>query len=265
VLGRRPVRALVACAFAVLAIGAVPPVAADPAGGPVTVAATLNATPIGGHTVVIDPARTIGLAVTVGNPTNSVIHVHSVRLVGTALALTFFDYDTTVTFDVPAHGRTSRTLTLDLSDLDGQAVGLLPASVEVLDAGKTVLARASTVTDIRGSITSVYGVFGIAVLILTILAWATALLAMARRTLPANRWRRALRFLPAGFGTGIVAVITLSVLRLVAPAPAIELPVIACTAAIGLVLGYLTPQPLPADPTDATRETVDRTTERIHG
>lgn len=234
-------------------------------------AASLNATPIADHTVVIDPAHTIGLAITVGNTTNSVIHVHSVRLVGTALALTFFDYDTTVPFDVPAHGQTSRTLTLDLSDLDGQAVGLLPASVEVLDAGKTVLARANTVTDIHGSIDSVYGIFGIAVLVLTILAWATALLALARRTLPANRWRRALRFLPAGFGTGIVAVITLSVLRLVPPAPAIELPVIAFTAAAGLLLGYLTPQPLPADPattpldTGGTGDTVDLTTERIGG
>ena len=57
-------------------------------------------------------------------------------------------------------------------------------------------------------------------------------------------------------------------LRLVAPAPAIELPVIACTAAIGLVLGYLTPQPLPADPATTTLDTgdtVDLTTERIGG
>jgi hypothetical protein len=262
---------MVACAFAALAIGAAPPAAADPADGSVTVTATLNATPTADHTVVIDPSSAIGLAITVANGTDSVIHVHSVRLVGTALALTFFDYDTTIPFDVPAHGNVSRTLALDLSDLDGQAVGLLPASVEVLDAGKTVLTRANTVTDIHGSITSVYGIFGIAMLILTILAWATALLSMARRTLPANRWRRALRFLPAGFGTGIVAVITLSVLRLVPPAPAVELPVIAFTAAIGLVLGYLTPQPLPADPvttnrdTGDTGDTVDLTTERIGG
>jgi hypothetical protein len=199
--------------------------------------------------------------------------VHSVRLIGTALALTFFDYDTTVPFDVPAHGQASRTLSLDLSDLDGQAVGLLPASVELLDGSKAVLAGATTVADIQGSLTSVYVIFGIAVLVLTILAWAAALLAMARRTLPANRWRRALRFLPAGFGTGIVAVITLSVLRLVPPAPAVELPVIAFTAAVGLVLGYLTPQPLPALPVDAptttlpttTLPTVDVTTERIGG
>ena len=254
---------MIACAFAVLAVGAVPSAAADPAGGPVTVGATLNGAPTAGHTVVIDPAHAVELAVTVGNGTNSVIHVHNVRLVGTALALTFFDYDTTVLFDVPAHGQSSRTLTLDLSDLDGQAVGLLPASVEVLDPGKAVLASANTVTDIRGSLTSVYGVFGIAMLVLTILAWATALIAMARRTLPANRWRRALRFLPAGFGTGVVAVITLSVLRMVAPAPAVELPVIVCTAVIGLVLGYLTPQPVPVDPEMTT--TIDFSTERIAG
>lgn len=257
-----------ACAFTVLAIIAAPPAAADSSGGPVTVGAVLNGSPIAGHTVVIDPAHPVGLAVTVENGTGSVLHVHSVRLVGTALALTFFDYDTTVPFDVPAHGQASRTLSLDLSDLDGQAVGLLPASVDLLDESKTVLASANTVTDIRGSFTSVYGIFGIAMLVLTILAWAAALLAMARRTLPANRWRRALRFLPAGFGTGVVAVITLSVLRLVAPAPAVELPVIAFTAAVGLLLGYLTPQPLPPLPADAPTTTfasVDATTEGIRG
>jgi hypothetical protein len=256
---------VVACAFTVLATGAALPAAADPAGGAVTVDATLNSTPTEGHTVVVDPAHAVELAITVENGTNSVIHVHSVRLVGTALALTFFDYDTTVLFDVPSQGRVSRTLSLDLSDLDGQAVGLLPASVEVLDPGKAVLASADTVADIGGSLTSVYGVFGIAMLILTILAWATALLAMARRTLPPNRWRRALRFFPAGFGTGVVAVITLSVFRLVAPAPAVEIPVIVCTAVIGLVLGYLTPQPIPADPVPDAGDTVDLTTERMLG
>ncbi|GAA3439837.1 hypothetical protein [Kutzneria kofuensis] len=94
---------------------------------------------------------------------------------GTALALTFFAYDTTLPFDIAAHGRATRTFGLDLADLDGQAIGLLPASVELFDVGRNELAAVDTVTDVRGSILSVYGVFGIAVLLLTIAAWVTCL------------------------------------------------------------------------------------------
>ena len=47
------------------------------------------------------------------------------------------------------------------------------------------------------------------------------------------------------FGTGLVAVITLSVLRLVPPEPAVEIPVVLGAAAIAFLLGYLTPHPAP--------------------
>lgn len=52
---------------------------------------------------MVDPVGPVELSVMVSNCTNSVSHGHRVRLVGTALPLTFFDYDTTVPFDVPAH------------------------------------------------------------------------------------------------------------------------------------------------------------------
>jgi hypothetical protein len=94
---------------------------------------------------------------------------------------------------------------------------------------------------------SVYGVFGLAVFGLTVLAWAGALFALARRRLPANRWQRAMRFLPAGVGTGLVAVISLSVLRVMAPSPAAEIPFILGAAAGAFVLGYLTPHPATDD------------------
>lgn len=206
---------------------------------------TVDGETITDRTVPIDPGRPAELTVAVTNKGETPQKVRSVRLSGTALALRFFSYDTTVPFEVGGHETVTRTFTLDLADLDGQAIGLLPASVELLDTGRSTLGSADTVTDVQGSVWSVYGVFGIAVLVLTILAWGSALLALARHRLSPNRWRRALRFLPAGIGTGLIAVVTLSVLRLVPPEPVVEIPVILGAAAIALLLGYLTPHPVP--------------------
>ncbi|AHH96494.1 hypothetical protein GCM10010174_75020 [Kutzneria viridogrisea] len=239
--------AAVVALVTVLGLAGAAPALADGSEEPPRLGVTINGQDIAGRTVAINPTQSAELMITVSNGSDVPRKVRSVRLSGTALALTFFAYDTLVPFDVPAHGRVTRTFSLDMADLDGQAIGLLPGTVEVFDAQRTLLASTSTTTDVQGSIRSVYGVFGIAVLVLTIVAWLTALLALARHRLPANRWRRALRFLPAGVGTGLVAVITLSVLRIVPPAPLIELPVIGGTTAVGLLLGYLTPHPV-ADP-----------------
>jgi hypothetical protein len=237
---------------------------------PLTIEVSLDGRAITANTVTIDPSRPVELSVTATNESGSAVKVRSVRVSGVALALTFFSYDTTVPFDVRAHDRTTRTLVLDFADLHGQAIGLLPTTVEVIGAQREVLGSASTVSDVNGSLWSVYGAFGLAMLVLTALAWATALLALARHRLSPNRWRRAVRFLPAGVGTGIVAVVTLSVLRLVPPAPAVEIPVVLGAAAIGLLLGYLTPHPVlgpaPSTPDDPTmRAAGDVTTQQWEG
>ncbi|MGW3992173.1 hypothetical protein ACWEF6_01670 [Amycolatopsis sp. NPDC004772] len=223
-----------------LLVGA-PPASAE--SGSLRLQVSIDQRPIEDATVPIDPVSQVELQVVATNPGAAPVKVRSVRLSGVALALTFFAYDTTAPFEVPARGSVSRTFVLDLGDLAGQATGLLPSSVELLDAGRVTLGEATTVADVRGSFWSVYGVFGLAMLVLTILAWVTALLALARHRLAPNRWRRGVRFLPAGFGTGLVAVISLSVLRLVPPEPAIEIPVVLGVAAIAFLLGYLTPHP----------------------
>jgi hypothetical protein len=241
------VRRAVAVAVASMLVGllggsATAAIAADSTGR-LKLEARIDGRVVGDGRLVIDPARTAVVEITVSNETGSAQRVRTVRLSGTALALTFFAYDTTVPFEVPAGETVSRSFPLDLADLGRQATGLLPSSVQVLGQDRAVLAEVDTTADVRGSVWSVYGMFGIALVVLTLLAWLGALVALARHRLPANRWRRALRFLPAGFGTGLSAVITLSVLRLVAPAPAAELPLILGAAAAALVLGYLTPYP----------------------
>ncbi|WP_228122340.1 hypothetical protein [Saccharothrix syringae] len=215
-------------------------------GGDVTVHATVDGTPVGRDTLVLDPAAAPRIDVTVHNGGDTVHHVKAIRVSGTALALTFFSYDTTLPFDVPAGQSVTRGFVLDLGQLGGQATGLLPTALEVLDVNRDVIAGVATTADVRGSVWSVYGVFGLAVLGLTALAWVAALVALARRRLPASRWRRATRFLPAGVGTGLVAVISLSALRVMAPSPATEVLFILGAAAAAFALGCLTPHP--ADP-----------------
>src|SRR5262249_1998947 len=83
--------AMVACAAVVLVVVGAPPAVAAQSDGSVTMSVSLNGTNISGHTVAIDPSRSVGLAITVTNNTASTANVHSVRLSGTALALTFFE------------------------------------------------------------------------------------------------------------------------------------------------------------------------------
>ena len=203
----------------------------------------MDGTPVGEDELLLDPSGSSVISVTVHNGTDAVRHVKTIRLSGTALALTFFSYDTTVPFDVPARESVTRGFVLDLGQLGAQATGLLPTELEVLDTNRDVVGSIGVTGDVRGSMWSVYGVFGLAVFGLTLLAWAGALFALARRRLPANRWQRAMRFLPAGVGTGLVAVISLSVLRVVAPSPAAEIPFVLGATAVAFALGYLTPHP----------------------
>ena len=78
-----------------------------------------------------------------------------VDLVGDAAHLAaFFAYDTSVGLDVPAGTSDSTSFVLDLAGLDGQATGLMPGSVKLLDAGRHEIASQSIVTDVRGSLWS---------------------------------------------------------------------------------------------------------------
>jgi hypothetical protein len=255
----RAVRAAaVVAAGWLLATAAAPSAWAAP-DGRLRLEARLDGHLVGDGRLAVDPSEPVDLTITVSNNGSSPSRVKTVRLSGTALGLTFFAYDTAVAIDVPPGRTVTRTFPLDLADLGRQATGLLPSSVRLIGPDRAVLGEVSAVSDVRGSMWSVYAVFGLAVVVVTVLAWVGALVALATHRLPANRGRRALRFLPAGFGTGLAAVITLSVTRLVAPAPAAEIPLVLGCAAAALLLGYLTPYPgeVPTPSTDADPDTVD--------
>ena len=105
------------------------------------------------------------------------------------------------------------TFPVILTSVGSQATGLIVATITLLGTNGAGLASQTLVTNIHGSLVSVYGLFGLAVLLLTILSLVLALVAMARHTLPQNRWLRGLRFLIPGFGVGLVLTFTLSAFR----------------------------------------------------
>ena len=220
--------------------------------------ARVNGAELAGKKFRLDPDRPTSIELEVRNDGDETIQIRTVRLSGTALGLTFFAYDTSVALSVPPHETAAQSFSLDLSDLSNQVTGLLPARIAILDADRAVLAESKGTADVQGSLVSVYGLFGIAVLLMTALSWGAALFALARQRLPANRWRRALRFLPGGVGAGLTAVITLSVLRLVAPSPIAEIPLVLAAAGVSFALGYLTPnpdEPTPPAGAESTQET----------
>ena len=99
------------------------------------------------------------------------------------------------------------------------------------------------VADVRGSLWSVYGLLGLALLVLTTLAIVDAAIAIRRHKDSQNRWRRGLRMLTPGIGIGLVLAFTASIARWWVPSTQQWLLVAGVTAALFFVLGYFSPTP----------------------
>lgn len=218
------------------------------AGGPrVSFVATIDGHAVKDGTVnnplPLKPADNAVVHVEVTNNGSSQVEVRAVRLDARVLGLAFFSYTTRVDLTVAPGQTGTRTFALDLSDLDGQATGLQPAEVALLAPDRTVLASEYGTVDVRGKLWSVYGVFGLAVAGITGLLIAALIFRLVRRSLPGNRWSRALRFALPGIGFGLTVTFTLSVLRVLVPSRGVTVGLLAGGLVVGLVLGYLTPNP----------------------
>ena len=194
----------------------------------------------------LTPGHPATVTVSVDNRTSIPVVIGAVDLEGKVAGLIFFAFDTSVNFDVAPGQARGLTYVLDTTSLKGQATGLVPGEVAVLGLNDQTIARQSFVTDVHGSLVSVYGLFGLGILLMTGMAWAEALLALARGRLPVNRWRRGTRFLAAGLGVGGILVFSLSAVGAWLPSGGHWLIILAIGALAGFVLGYLTPTPLPS-------------------
>jgi len=245
-------------ASVLLLAAVVAPMPASAQAGRVRVTATVDGAPIGSSTetrpIRLSPDDEATLAVDVTNGTGRPLDIRTIRLEGKVLGLTFFAYDTAVGLVVAPGATGSRRFLLDLGGLDGQATGLIPGAVKLLDGDRRVVGEEGGVLDVRGSLSSVYGIFGVSVAFLTVLSFLGALIGLARHRLPPNRWRRGLRFLTPGLGLGLLLNFTLSATRVFVPTPGRWLTIVVVSAAVFFGLGYLTPAPDAGDDDDDADE-----------
>ena len=189
----------------------------------------------------LEPNRPSTVTVEVVNDADAELEIRTVRLEGRVIGLTFFAFDHAVLLKVPPDSRQDLTFESDLGGLRGQATGLIPGTIKVLDREREIVAEDRGVMDVRGSIRSVYGLFGLGVALLTAQSLVFALVSLARRRLPRNRARRGLMFMTPGIGLGLLVNFTLSATRVYVPEVARSIAIVLVCAAVMFGLGYLTP------------------------
>lgn len=209
--------------------------------------AVINGQPVSlstdAHPVQLYPDRSTVIHVAVQNTGSSTIHVATVRLEGAVIGLPLFSYDTSVGLVIQPGRTKTLVFGLNVSGIGSQATGLVAGTLALLDPSGNQLSTKSLVIKVHGSLQSLYGLFGLAVLVLTVSALALALVALARHTLSASRWLRGVRFFIPGFGVGLVLIFTFSALDLFTPGPSHWLPLLIVCSVTGFAVGYLTPAP----------------------
>lgn len=222
---------------------------------------TINGRPIGeidaNAPLRLDPAEGAVLDLTLTNTSAEDVSIRSVRLDGKVMGLTMFNFTTRIDLVMTPDSVTTRTFDLDLIDLSGQATGLIPSRLQLLDDDRNVLQEVSFPADIRGSVNSVYGIFGLAVLAISLVLLATLLLSIRRTQMPENRWRRAVRFLPAGLGLGLVLTFTLSATRQLAPSATSWTTIVLLCGAAAFAVGYFLPIGVADDETSGSADADD--------
>jgi hypothetical protein len=246
--------ALLVCAFVGSAVATAQP-------DNVTMTATINGQDVGaasgGNPVRLHPGESVTIAIELTNHGTEAVDVRRVELAGRVVGLTFFSYATSAQFTVRPGAKDTLRYQLDLTGLEGQATGLIGGALTVIDSKGKPIASIPTVTDVRGSLVSVYGLFGIALAVLTALALLDAALAVAKHRLSQNRAKRGVRLLAPGIGIGLVIAFSASVVRLWVPSTGLWLVVAGLTAAVFFALGYFSPTPHDEDDEDDDEDEFD--------
>ncbi|MFD6161556.1 hypothetical protein ACFWF7_09040 [Nocardia sp. NPDC060256] len=193
------------------------------------------------------PDSTIRIAIELTNNTTDPLEIRHVDLAGHVLGLGFFSYSTAVELTVAPGKAESLQYRLELRGLAGQATGLIDGELAVYGESDAPVAAIPLITDVRGSLWSVYGLFGLALAVLTTLGFADTAFAIARQRLSVERWQRGLRLLAPGLGIGLVFAFIASVARWWVPDTGLWLDFAGVTAAVAFLLGYASPPPEPDD------------------
>lgn len=219
----------------------------------------------GSNPIAIDGE--VPLEVTIDNGTSKPVTVNAVRLIGRSVGATVFSSEIAIGAQLDAGETQTRTIQLDLRGITDQANGLFEGEVQLLDPDRGVIASHDAVWDVRGSMTSLFGLFAIMLLVVTIILTAFSFRDLATGRLSRNRWWRGVRFAFVGLSIGATALVWMSVLRLVAPRAVVAYPLLLVLGIAGFVLGSLSPDPSHGiedeDDDDEDDEEYDRSTARM--
>ncbi len=169
--------------------------------------------------------------------------IRYLRLEGEMVGLTFLTYTTRVGVDLSPGEQRTVSVPLDFFDIDSQAHGFLRAKLALYAPGadRELLGTDEFAVDVRGSVTSTMALFAALLLFATVATLFVNINGLARRTLPPNRFRRALRFAASGLGVGLLLTVAFSVLRIF-PLPSVAWwPLLAIPTAIAFAAGYVAP------------------------
>jgi len=200
-----------------------------------------------GDPIILDPDRVSTLALLIRNNTNQPLTVRQVQIRGKAFGLTLLAYDVTINAKIGAGESTKVDVPVEFVDLGQQADGLLPATIRLIDPDRNQLASRDFTVDVRGSATSLMAVFTLVVAIATGASIVAIWIAVGRRRLPRNRWRRGLRFALVGAGVGVTLTLFLALLLLVTPTGSVWIPLLLVPTAGAFLLGWFSPGPLGDD------------------
>lgn len=243
-----------AALMAVLVAGLVGSAVAQAARDEVGVAATFNGQDVAAAStarpVRMEPGTLSKIVLDVTNRGKEPVVVKRVELAGDILGLNFFRYVASTELTVQPGTTGTLSYQLDLTDLEHQATGLIRGEMKVTDDAGRVIATIPTVTDVRGSLWSLSGLFALFLIVFTALALVIVAVAVARHRLPANRAQRGLRFLLPGIGLILVLGFTASVLRLWTPTTGVWLAAAGICAIVFFGLGYFSPMPGDEDDDD---------------
>lgn len=209
----------------------------------------------------------VPLEVTITNGGSDAVTVSAVRLVGRSIGATVFSSEIAIGAQLDPGESQTRTIQLDLRGITDQANGLFEGEVQLLDPDRNVIASDDAVWDVKGSMTSLFGLFAIMLLVVTVILTAFSFRDLATGRLSRNRWWRGIRFAFVGLAIGATILVWMSVLRLVAPRAVIAYPLLLVLGIAGFVLGSLSPDPTRGiedeDEDEEDEEEYDRTTARV--
>ncbi len=195
------------------------------------------------HPAQISPTRSTPIRITVRNGDRSPLRVATVRLGGQVLGLPLFAYNTSVGLVVPPRATKTLLFFVDMTGAGNQATGLVTGAISILGPDGSPIASHPLVTQVHGDVFSLYGLLGLAVILLTAASLVLALIGLVRHTLPPSRWRRSLRFLIPGFGFGLSLIFLLSASAVLSPTVGHWLPLLLTSTVVGWAVGYLVPAP----------------------